>query len=156
MRISAKVDYAVRAAVQLAAVDGDRPTKGDAIAQAQGIPVKFLENILGDLRHAGLVRSQRGADGGYWLNRPRTRSRRRHHPRRRGAARVGARPAAGGHRVRGAGRAALEGLDRRAREPARGRRAGDAGRHRDGRAAGRTSTRSRATPRRGSPADVAD
>ncbi len=70
MRISAKVDYAVRAAVQLAAADGDRPTKGDAIAQAQGIPVKFLENILGDLRHAGLVRSQRGADGGYWLNRP--------------------------------------------------------------------------------------
>ena len=70
MRISAKVDYAVRAAVQLAAADGNRPTKGDAIAQAQGIPVKFLENILSDLRHAGLVRSQRGADGGYWLNRP--------------------------------------------------------------------------------------
>jgi Rrf2 family protein len=70
MRISAKVDYAVRAAVQLAAAGDDRPTKGDAIAQAQGIPVKFLENILSDLRHAGLVRSQRGADGGYWLNRP--------------------------------------------------------------------------------------
>jgi Rrf2 family protein len=70
MRISAKVDYAVRAAVQLAAAGGERPTKGDAIAQAQGIPVKFLENILSDLRHAGLVRSQRGADGGYWLNRP--------------------------------------------------------------------------------------
>jgi Rrf2 family protein len=70
MRISAKVDYAVRAAVQLAAAGDDRPTKGDTIAQAQGIPVKFLENILSDLRHAGLVRSQRGADGGYWLNRP--------------------------------------------------------------------------------------
>src|SRR3954447_13385986 len=70
MRISAKVDYAVRAAVQLAAADGDRPTKGDTIAQAQGIPLKFLENILTDLRHAGLVRSQRGAEGGYWLNRP--------------------------------------------------------------------------------------
>jgi Rrf2 family protein len=71
MRISAKVDYAVRAAVQLAAAaDGDRPTKGEAIARAQGIPLKFLENILGDLRHAGLVRSQRGAEGGYWLNRP--------------------------------------------------------------------------------------
>jgi Rrf2 family protein len=70
MRISAKVDYAVRAAVQLAAADGDRPTKGDAIARAQGIPLKFLENILSDLRHAGLVRSQRGAEGGYWLNRP--------------------------------------------------------------------------------------
>jgi Rrf2 family protein len=71
MRISAKADYAVRAAVQLAAVaDGDRPTKGDAIARAQDIPLNFLENILGDLRHAGLVRSQRGAEGGYWLNRP--------------------------------------------------------------------------------------
>jgi Rrf2 family protein len=70
MRISAKVDYAVRAAVQLAAADGDRATKGDAIARAQGIPLKFLENILSDLRHAGLVRSQRGAEGGYWLNRP--------------------------------------------------------------------------------------
>ena len=70
MRISAKVDYAVRAAVQLAAAEGDRPTKGDAISRAQGIPLKFLENILSDLRHADLVRSQRGADGGYWLNRP--------------------------------------------------------------------------------------
>jgi len=70
MRISAKADYAVRAAVALAAADGDRPTKGDTIARAQDIPLKFLENILADLRHAGLVRSQRGADGGYWLNRP--------------------------------------------------------------------------------------
>jgi Rrf2 family protein len=69
MRISAKADYAVRAAVQLAAA-ADGPTKGDAIAQSQGIPLKFLENILGDLRQAGLVRSQRGSDGGYWLNRP--------------------------------------------------------------------------------------
>ena len=68
MRISAKADYAVRAAVQLAA-SADGPTKGDAIAQSQGIPLKFLENILGDLRQAGLVRSQRGSDGGYWLNR---------------------------------------------------------------------------------------
>src|SRR3954452_9255856 len=70
MRISAKVDYAVRAAVQLAAAGGDRPTKGDAIAQAQGIPPKFLQNILRDLSPPGLVRSQRGAEGGYWLNRP--------------------------------------------------------------------------------------
>ncbi len=70
MRISAKADYAVRAAVQLAAAEGDKATKGDTIAQAQSIPLKFLENILGDLRHAGLVRSQRGAEGGYWLNRP--------------------------------------------------------------------------------------
>lgn len=71
MRISAKADYAVRAAIHLAGnVAGERPIKGEAIATTQGIPMKFLENILGDLRHAGLVRSQRGADGGYWLNRP--------------------------------------------------------------------------------------
>lgn len=67
MRISAKADYAVRAAVHLATAKGDRPIKGDAIATAQGIPLKFLENILADLRHAGIVRSQRGSEGGYWL-----------------------------------------------------------------------------------------
>ncbi len=67
MRISAKADYAVRAAVHLATATGDRPIKGEAIATAQGIPLKFLENILADLRHAGLVRSQRGSEGGYWL-----------------------------------------------------------------------------------------
>jgi Rrf2 family protein len=69
VRISAKVDYAVRAALELAA-GGEGPTKGEAIARAQNIPLKFLENILGDLRSAGLVRSQRGSEGGYWLNRP--------------------------------------------------------------------------------------
>ena len=69
MRVSAKVDYAVRAAIELAAAEPGRPIKGDRIAQAQGIPLKFLENILTELRHAGLVRSQRGAEGGYWLAR---------------------------------------------------------------------------------------
>jgi Rrf2 family protein len=69
MRISARADYAVRAAVELAAA-GEGPTKGEMIAQAQAIPLKFLENILADLRHAGIVRSQRGAEGGYWLARP--------------------------------------------------------------------------------------
>ena len=69
MRISARADYAVRAAVELAAAGGG-PVKGEALATAQGIPPKFLENILGDLRHARLVRSQRGAEGGYWLARP--------------------------------------------------------------------------------------
>jgi Rrf2 family protein len=69
MRISAKADYAVRAAVELAGA-GEGPVKGEAIARAQSIPLKFLENILGDLRQAGIVRSQRGAEGGYWLNRP--------------------------------------------------------------------------------------
>jgi Rrf2 family protein len=71
MRVSAKADYAVRAAAELAAT-GNGPVKGEALAQAQGIPLKFLENILGELKHAGLVRSQRGADGGYWLARPAT------------------------------------------------------------------------------------
>jgi len=70
VRISAKADYAVRAAIELAGADEGTPTKGDAIARAQDIPLKFLENILGDLRHAGLVVSRRGQDGGYWLARP--------------------------------------------------------------------------------------
>ena len=69
MRVSAKVDYAVRAAVELAAV-GDGPVKGDRIATAQDIPLNFLENILLDMRQADLVRSQRGREGGYWLARP--------------------------------------------------------------------------------------
>jgi len=66
MRVSAKVDYAVRASAELAAA-GAGPIKGERIAQAQEIPLKFLENILLDLKHAGLVQSQRGAEGGYWL-----------------------------------------------------------------------------------------
>ena len=69
MRVSAKVDYALRASLELAAA-GKGPMKGESIAQAQDIPLKFLENILLELRHAGLVQSQRGADGGYWLARP--------------------------------------------------------------------------------------
>jgi Rrf2 family protein len=68
VRISAKVDYALRAVVELAAAAGN-PVKGERVAQAQEIPLKFLENILLELRHAGLVRSQRGAEGGYWLAR---------------------------------------------------------------------------------------
>ena len=67
MRISAKVDYAVRAAIQLAAAEGAGPVKGDEIASAQDIPINFLENILSLLRNAGFVMSRRGADGGYWL-----------------------------------------------------------------------------------------
>jgi Rrf2 family protein len=69
VRVSAKADYAIRAAVELAAAGGG-PLKGDRIAQAQAIPIKFLENIMVDLRNAGIVRSQRGAEGGYWLARP--------------------------------------------------------------------------------------
>lgn len=70
MRISAKADYAVRAAIELASAPGDAPVKGEAIAAGQEIPGKFLENILGDLRLAGLVTSRRGAEGGYRLARP--------------------------------------------------------------------------------------
>ncbi len=66
MHVSAKADYAVRAAIELAAA-ADGPVKGERIAEAQQIPIKFLENILSDLRHAGYVQSQRGAEGGYWL-----------------------------------------------------------------------------------------
>jgi Rrf2 family protein len=66
VRITAKVDYAVRAAAELAAAPPG-PVKGEVIAQHQRIPAKFLENILADLRRSGLVGSQRGAEGGYWL-----------------------------------------------------------------------------------------
>ena len=68
MRVSAKVDYALRAMTELAA-SPPGPVKGERIATAQAIPPKFLENILIDLRHAGLVASQRGAEGGYRLAR---------------------------------------------------------------------------------------
>jgi Rrf2 family protein len=69
VRLSARVDYALRAAAELAAAR-DGPVTADELAEAQGIPVKFLETILGQLRRAGLVRSQRGPEGGYWLARP--------------------------------------------------------------------------------------
>ena len=70
MRVSAKADYAVRATVELARAHEDgEPIKGDRIAVAQGIPIRFLENILGELRQQGLVHSRRGQEGGYWLAR---------------------------------------------------------------------------------------
>jgi Rrf2 family protein len=71
MRLSARVDYALRAAAELA-VGGDRPVTAVQLAEAQQIPPKFLENILSQLRRSGLVRSQRGPEGGYWLARPAT------------------------------------------------------------------------------------
>jgi len=70
MRISAKADYAVRAVVELAAADDEKPVKAERLATAQEIPLNFLENILGELRHAGIVRSHRGAEGGFRLARP--------------------------------------------------------------------------------------
>ena len=70
MHVTAKADYAVRAVVELASSSQDSPRKVDEVAQAQGIPVSFLENILTQLRSAGIVRSQRGPEGGYWLAKP--------------------------------------------------------------------------------------
>jgi Rrf2 family protein len=68
MRLSARVDYALRATLELAAA-AEPPVPREDIARAQGIPGKFLEAILRDLRGAGIVRSQRGAVGGYRLAR---------------------------------------------------------------------------------------
>jgi len=69
MRVSAKVDYAVRAVAELAAAD-EGPIKGERLAEAQAIPLQFLEHILLELKHSGIVRARRGAKGGYWLARP--------------------------------------------------------------------------------------
>ena len=70
MRISAKADYAVRAAAELAASPDGEPVKGEQLAESQAIPLQFLEHILLELKHARLVRAKRGARGGYWLARP--------------------------------------------------------------------------------------
>lgn len=67
MRLSARVDYALRAVSELAAAD--EPRTVDQLAAAQQIPGKYLESILGELRRGGLLRSQRGPDGGYRLAR---------------------------------------------------------------------------------------
>jgi Rrf2 family protein len=69
MRVSAKADYAVRALVELGSVGAteEEPAKGEVIAKAQAIPLRFLENILGECRAHGLVHSRRGSEGGYWL-----------------------------------------------------------------------------------------
>jgi Rrf2 family protein len=70
MRVSAKADYAVRAAVELAAAGDESPVKGERLAEAQDIPLQFLEHILLELKHQGIVRARRGAKGGYWLAKP--------------------------------------------------------------------------------------
>ena len=70
MHVTAKADYAVRAVIELAGSSQEKPRKVDEVAQAQGIPVSFLENILTQLRSSGIVRSQRGPEGGYWLAQP--------------------------------------------------------------------------------------
>jgi Rrf2 family protein len=68
--ISAKVDYATRVLLALAAAPAGSLTTGEALATAQAVPVKFVENTLVDLRRAGIVASQRGPEGGYRLARP--------------------------------------------------------------------------------------
>jgi Rrf2 family protein len=72
LQVSAKTDYALRAAAELAraATEDSGPVKGEWISEAQRIPKKFMENILHDLKRAGIVRTRRGASGGYWLARP--------------------------------------------------------------------------------------
>ncbi|HTR72485.1 MAG TPA: Rrf2 family transcriptional regulator [Solirubrobacteraceae bacterium] len=70
MHVTAKADYAVRAVIELASGSRETPRKVDELAKAQAIPVSFLENILTQLRSAGIVRSQRGPEGGYWLAKP--------------------------------------------------------------------------------------
>jgi Rrf2 family protein len=71
MRISAKTDYAIRAVVEMAAeADDGQLVKAEAVADAQHIPLRFLLSILNELRHAGIVDSRRGAEGGYRLARP--------------------------------------------------------------------------------------
>ncbi|MEU4644032.1 Rrf2 family transcriptional regulator [Micromonospora sp. NPDC023814] len=76
MRLSARVDYALRAVAELASVTGGagagrgRPVTAEQIARAQEIPPKFLESILLQLRRGGIVHAQRGPEGGYWLARP--------------------------------------------------------------------------------------
>ncbi|MEV7863064.1 RrF2 family transcriptional regulator [Streptomyces hirsutus] len=69
MHISAKADYATRALLELAC-EPARPLTCEAIASSQEIPFRFLKSVVGELRRAGLVRSQRGCEGGYWLGRP--------------------------------------------------------------------------------------
>ena len=69
MRLSARADYALRAAIELAAAHGDRVT-AEHLARAQEVPGEILETILTHLRRSNIVRSQRGPDGGFWLARP--------------------------------------------------------------------------------------
>src|SRR5688500_7815278 len=110
MRVSAKVDYAIRALAELAAAQlaagSAGPVKGERLAEAQAIPLKFLENILTELRRAELVASQRG----------------RRDPRGRGADRDRPRLPPRGGRLHGCRGRAGRDLDRAAREHARGAR----------------------------------
>jgi len=126
MRVSAKVDYALRACSELAACRrGTR--QGERLSQAQEIPLKFLENILLDLKHAGLVQSQRGAEGGYWLSLPAEEISLAEVIRAVEGPIANVRgPATGTGRVRRSGGATPGGLDRGSRESAGRARGGHA------------------------------
>lgn len=70
MRVTARVDYAVRALVQLASEPSTEPVKAEHLATAQHIPLKFLLEILRQLKQHKLLVSRRGPEGGYTLARP--------------------------------------------------------------------------------------
>jgi Rrf2 family protein len=70
LHVSARLDYALRAIAELVSADGTTPVRCEAISRARGIPLNSLVNLMVELRRAGLVRSQRGCEGGYWLARP--------------------------------------------------------------------------------------
>ena len=70
MNFSAKAEYGVRLMVELGRHGGDQPTSLKAIAEAEGLPLSYLEHVVANLKRAGLVQSSRGAHGGYKLARP--------------------------------------------------------------------------------------
>ena len=117
---------------------GEKPVKAERIATAQGIPLNFLENILGELRHAGVVRSHRGAEGGFRLAKPAEQLTVADIIRAVEGPLASVRGGPPEDAVYdGAAELAAAGLDRRARQPAPRGRAGDGRRHRRRRAAGR-------------------
>src|SRR5438270_8374988 len=72
MIFSSKAEYGVRLMVELGRQSPESPTSLKAIAEAEGLPLAYLEQVVARLRKAGLVMSARGAHGGYWLSRPAT------------------------------------------------------------------------------------
>ena len=70
MWISRRTDYATRAVLALALAEDDAPIKLDELARRTAVPASVLEQVMPAMRSAGIVRSERGAHGGYRLNRP--------------------------------------------------------------------------------------
>jgi Rrf2 family protein len=70
MKLSTRTRYGIRAIIELAQYEGSRPLQLKMIAERQDISIKYLEQLMGLLRSAGLVRSVRGSKGGYALGRP--------------------------------------------------------------------------------------